>query len=253
MSDITPKRTARTVTVTQVGRRLTNRTQTKVTDEYGHDFFSESLDAHASLSLSRLKATAIAALKADGVEAEPIKFALERVRFDRRRNDSHDDDSLVGLAAQSLAHIHQLDLFEQYYGKSGERDRAMHHAYALGRLNVLMCERTLTTKQMKDAAASSGRARIETMRGGKVTKAQLVAQAIAAAGSDASAQETWTHLLGILEREGLRPLETGAKEFRRIDCEADGVAFTFGGFKTKVSRLKSATGKTASHGWAKGK
>lgn len=250
MSGKVPKKHARTVSVTKVGRRLTKRTQTKVSED-GLDYYSETLDHELSMNLQRIGAQAAAVLEADGMQAEPIEFALERVQWNQRKDDSHDDDSLVGLAAQSLWHLHQLRLIEESYGKPD--NRALQSAYSLGRLSILMRDRVLTTQQTKAAAVQRVPGTIETLRGGKVTKEHLVLRAIAAAGADAGSPAVWTQLLGVLDQEGLGPMESGAKDARRIECEDNELVFTFGAVKTMVSRLKAASSKTAQRGRPKTK
>lgn len=252
MSRTPPNKPARTTT--EVGRRLTKREQTKVRDEHGLEFYYEALDHEVSMNLQRIEAQAAAVLEADGMQVEPIEFALERVRCDQRKDDSHDDDSLVGLAAQSLWNLHQLRLIERSYGKPD--NRAMQHAYTLGRLSVLMRERKSTTQQTKDAAVKRVPGNIDTDYG-KVTKESLVRDAIAAAGLDAGSEDAWTHLLGILERKGLEPRERGAKDERKIVCQAldggDDIEFSFASFKSMVSRIKAGSGATTIRGRPKRK
>lgn len=262
---MTPKKPTRTETVVEVGRRLTKRQQTRVQTERGHVIVLDPLDPDESMNVQRIKAKAIALLQAGGVEVDPIESALDRVRARQRPNDKglYDDDSPPGMAARSLRHIANLELFEAAYGKPA--DHALHQAYSLGRLSVLMREVVGTTRQTRDAGLKRAKmpapGSVET-DDGKVTKKSLVSKAIDAAGPGAGLNAVWTQLLGVLDRNGLSPVETGAKDDRVIEWRAfsskDGseeiITVTFESFKSIASKaLKAASSQSPARGRPKGK
>lgn len=260
---MTPKKPTRTEAV-EVGRRLTKRQQTRVQTERGHVVVLDPLDPDESMNMQRIKAKAIALLQAAGVEAEPIESALDRVRAKQQANDrSHDDDSLVGLAAQSLRHIHQLEIIATDFATLGSL--APQHAYAVGRLSMLMRERLTSTQQTRGAGLKRAEmpppGSVET-DDGKVTKKSLVSTAIDEAGPGAGFDAVWTQLLGVLDSKGLGPVENGAKDERVITCkpldpndkEGKPVNFAFRNFKSMVSKLlKEASSQKPKRGRPKGK
>lgn len=75
-----------------------------------------------------------------------------------------------------------------------------------------------------------------------VRKNDLVARALQEAGTDATTTEVWPHLLSVLDRKGMSPRETGAKDTRRIaasDDDGKEVEFSYKGVQTALREIRS--------------
>lgn len=211
-------------------------------DEGGRGLFEVQGDPDGSPDLARIRREAAHRLAAAGLAAEVHAEALVRKVLITNRQPM---DSPLGLSALIVW------LCDRLAAPDATGSTTLHNAYQLGRLVTLVRAYAGESEQTSAAAALRDPARIET-DGGKVTKAQLVAEAICAAGPDAPSGEVWSHLFGVLTRHAFKPIETGAKDERRIECEAldDGepIAFDFSGFKAMVSREKKAMGMTPPRG-----
>lgn len=92
------------------------------------------------------------------------------------------------------------------------------------------------------AKAEKDRTTVQT-DGEKLRKRDLVKQALSAAGGAAGTGEVWGHLVGVLERIGLSPVESGCKdgrELRAVDGDGKLVRFTFKGVQTMLRTLRTA-------------
>lgn len=79
--------------------------------------------------------------------------------------------------------------------------------------------------------------------GGRMTKHDLVAQALAHAGPDSGTADVWPHLFAVLDQQGMVPREAGAKDTRQIhatDANGRPVVFTFKGVQTMLRQLRQA-------------
>lgn len=77
--------------------------------------------------------------------------------------------------------------------------------------------------------------------GERVKKNDLVATALNEAGIGATTPEVWPHLLSVLERQGMNPQETGAKDTRRItawDDDGKEVEFSVKGVQAGLRKMR---------------
>jgi hypothetical protein len=78
---------------------------------------------------------------------------------------------------------------------------------------------------------------------GRLRKCDLVGQALnAAANSAAGTADVWGHLFSTLEAHGMQPVESGAKDQRKMqakDAEGKPIGFTFRGVQTMLAKLRA--------------